>query len=95
MREAYVSASCALRAPGESSETFLFSIDVEGDAGSERVEAVLRCAPRGDAQAPFPEYDLPLQAHVMRAVGATGRVPVPEVLGVGARPGPARRAVSS
>lgn len=78
----------ALRRPtaGESSDTQLVEIRVvrggrEGRGGrEERIDAVLRCAPR--EAGPFPEYDLGLQAHVMRAVGATGALPVPEVLWV-------------
>ncbi|MCA9501664.1 MAG: phosphotransferase family protein [Spirochaetaceae bacterium] len=72
---------------GQSSDTQLFSIELDPDAGSEseRIDAVLRCAPREGG--PFPEYDLGLQAHVMRAVGATGRVPVPEVLWLEEDPG--------
>lgn len=65
-------------AAGESSDTQLFSIDPGTGRPEERIQAVLRCAPREPG--PFPEYDLGLQAHVMRAVGATGEVPVPEVL---------------
>jgi len=69
-----------LRKPGagESSDTQLCEIDVERGASVERIDAVLRCAPREEG--PFPEYDLGLQAHVMRAVGRTGAIPVPEVL---------------
>jgi len=69
-----------LRKPGagESSDTQLCEIDIERGASVERIDAVLRCAPREEG--PFPEYDLGLQAHVMRAVGRTGALPVPEVL---------------
>jgi aminoglycoside phosphotransferase (APT) family kinase protein len=69
-----------LRKPGagESSNTQLCEIDVERGASVERIDAVLRCAPREEG--PFPEYDLGLQAHVMRALRVTGGVPVPEVL---------------
>ncbi len=64
---------------GDSSDTRLFEIDVDNACHPpERVAAVLRCAPRGDA--PFPDYDLGLQAQVMRAVASAGGVPVPEVL---------------
>ena len=65
-------------AAGESSETRLFEIEIDREGSVERIEAVLRCAPREEG--PFPEYDLGLQAHVMRAIGATGVVAVPEVL---------------
>ncbi len=74
----------SLRRPaaGESSDTQLFEIEIEREAGEaprhERIEAVLRCAPR--EAGPFPEYDLGLQAHVMRSLATTGAVPVPEVL---------------
>ena len=69
-----------LRKPGagESSDTQLCEIEVERGDRVERIDAVLRCAPRGEG--PFPEYDLGLQAHVMRALGRSGAVPVPEVL---------------
>lgn len=76
-----------LRKPGagESSDTQLFEIEIEYAAAAasraprlERIDAVLRCAPREEG--PFPEYDLGLQAHVMRALRETARVPVPEVL---------------
>ncbi len=63
---------------GESSDTQLCVIEIERAASLECIDAVLRCAPR--AEGPFPEYDLGLQAHVMRSVGQTGMVPVPEVL---------------
>lgn len=64
---------------GDSSDTQLFEIEIDrGCEPPERIQAVLRCAPRGEA--PFPEYDLGLQAHVMREVGRAGGVPVPEVL---------------
>jgi aminoglycoside phosphotransferase (APT) family kinase protein len=68
-------------AAGESSDTRLFEMEVEhAGAYVERVDAVLRCAPSAEGNHPFPEYDLGLQAHVMRALRATGGVPVPEVL---------------
>lgn len=69
-----------LRKPGagESSDTQLCEIEIERGTAVERIDAVLRCAPRKEG--PFPEYDLGLQAHVMRAVGSTRTVPVPEVL---------------
>jgi len=70
----------ALRKPGagESSDTQLCEIEIERGASLERIDAVLRCAPREEG--PFPEYDLGLQAHVMRVLGLSGAVPVPEVL---------------
>ncbi len=69
-----------LRRPGagESSDTQLCTIEIERGVAVERIEAVLRCAPREEG--PFPEYDLGLQAHVMRALARGGAVPVPEVL---------------
>lgn len=69
-----------LRKPGagESSDTQLCEIAIERDGRLERIAAVLRCAPREEG--PFPEYDLGLQAHVMRALERSGVVPVPEVL---------------
>lgn len=82
-------------AAGESSDTQLFTIELAaaaaagggqrgpagellGDEDAGCVAAVLRCAPRGEGA--FPEYDLGLQAHVMRSLAAKGSVPVPEVL---------------
>lgn len=70
----------ALHKPGagESSDTQLFSASWREDGSERRLDAVLRCAPSGDA--PFPEYDLGMQFGVMRALGEHTEVPVPEVL---------------
>ncbi len=46
--------------------------------GEQRLDAVLRCAPRADG--PFPEYDLSMQYGIMRQLGARTDVPVPAVL---------------
>ncbi len=46
--------------------------------GEQRLDAVLRCAPRADG--PFPEYDLSMQFGIMRQLRARTDVPVPEVL---------------
>lgn len=46
--------------------------------GEQRLDAVLRCAPRSEG--PFPEYDLSMQFGIMRQLGARTEVPVPEVL---------------
>lgn len=81
-----------LRKPGAgmSSDTHLFTICWTGEAlegaaagaptarGAQRLDAVLRCAPR--SQGPFPEYDLAMQFGIMRQLGTKTRVPVPEVL---------------
>ena len=77
-----------LRSPvaGDSSDTQLGEIVVERSGSSETIEAVLRLAPRGTA--PFPDYDLGLQAHVMREIGRTGGLPVPEVLFLEEDPAP-------
>lgn len=69
-----------LREPGagESSDTQLFTVHWR-EGGEERsLDAVLRCAPTGDA--PFPSYDLPMQYGIMKALGEHTAVPVPEVL---------------
>ncbi|MEZ4333754.1 MAG: phosphotransferase family protein [Myxococcota bacterium] len=77
-----------LRKPGAglSSDTQLFTIHWRDAAGTgasatgaeQRLDAVLRCAPRSDG--PFPEYDLAMQFGIMRQLGAHTTVPVPEVL---------------
>lgn len=69
-----------LRKPGagESSDTQLFTLYWTEDGVEHSVDAVLRCAPSGDA--PFPEYDLGMQFGVMQALGSHTDVPVPEVL---------------
>ena len=56
-----------LRRPGagESSDTQLFTLRWSERGKPRQLEAVLRCAPTGDA--PFPEYDLPMQFGIMRA----------------------------
>ena len=73
-----------LRKPGAgmSSDTQLFTLHWrEGgarDASEQKLDAVLRCAPRADG--PFPEYDLALQFGIMRQLREHTDVPVPEVL---------------
>ena len=69
-----------LRRPGagESSDTQLFTLRWNEQGRAQHLEAVLRCAPTGDA--PFPDYDLPMQFGVMRALAEHTEVPVPEVL---------------
>lgn len=73
-----------LRKPGAgmSSDTQLFTIHWRptgaAGGGEQRLDAVLRCAPRADG--PFPEYDLATQFGIMRDLGARTDVPVPEVL---------------
>ena len=63
---------------GESSDTQLFQMRWREEGRERSLDAVLRCAPRGDA--PFPEYDMGMQFGVMRALGEHGQVPVPPVL---------------
>jgi aminoglycoside phosphotransferase (APT) family kinase protein len=69
-----------LRKPGagESSDTQLFTATWVEQGAERRLDAVLRCAPSGDA--PFPEYNLAMQFGIMRALGEHTDVPVPEVL---------------
>ena len=71
---------------GESSDTQLFEIDFERQGVAQHIDAVLRGAPRQEG--PFPEYDLGMQFHVMKALAEAKVVAVPEVLWLEEDPGP-------
>ena len=69
-----------LRRPGAgaSSETQLFEAEWNEAGAPRRLEAVLRSTPEGPGV--FPEYDLAMQFHLLRALHEHSRVPVPEML---------------
>lgn len=72
-----------LSAPSESgmsSDTVMFDARWSSDAGPVVRNLVARLAPTPGAVPVFPDYDLGLQAEVMRTVAAHTSVPIPEVL---------------